>query len=330
MSAALRILAAGPGVTVQDAGRRGFLRYGVTAAGPMDEWSLRIANRAAGAREGAAALEISVGGIEATAEGAPLRLALAGGAFRVTLDGATLPPACLFTLQPGGRLVVRPGARGAWAYLAFGGALDLAPTLGSLSMHARSGLAGAGVRAGDLLPVCGAQPGPAHPLALGVAPPSDAPIRAMAGPQDDYFDATALALFFDSEWVVAPRSDRMAYALAGPRISHAKGFNIVSDGVTFGAIQIPGEGLPLVLMADRAPTGGYPKIACVIAADLGRIAQLRPGERLRFRRVTADEAVAALRVALEGVDAAARPPGAISTEALLNANLISGVTSGRA
>lgn len=329
MSAALRILAAGPGVTLQDAGRRGFLRYGVTAAGPMDEWSFRIANRAAGAREGAAALEISVGGIEATAEGAPLRLALAGGAFRATLDGAALPQACIFTLQPGGRLALRAGARGAWAYLAFGDALDLAPTLGSLAMHARSGLGGAGIRAGDLLPVAGARPGPAHPLALSAQPSSEAPVRAVAGPQDDYFDPAAQALFFDSEWVVAPRSDRMAYALAGPRIGHAKGFNIVSDGVTFGAIQIPGEGRPLVMMADRAPTGGYPKIANVIAADLGRLAQLRPGERLRFRRVEVGEAVTALRAALEGVEAAARPQGAVSTEALLNANLISGVTAGR-
>ncbi len=328
MSAGLRILAAGPGVTVQDAGRRGYLRYGVTAAGPMDEWSFRIANRAAGAREGAAALEISVGGIEATAQGAPLRLALVGGEFNARLDGVALPTACVFSLHPGDRLVVRAGPRGAWAYLAFGGALALPSTLGSLSMHARSGLGGTGVRAGDVLPLADAQPGPSHPLALRGAPPSSAPIRAIPGPQDDYFDVAALAAFFDSAWTVAARSDRMAYALTGPRIAHAKGFNIVSDGVAFGAIQIAGERQPLVLMADRAPTGGYPKIANVVAADLGRLAQMRPGETVRFRRASVAEAVAALRVAHEAVAAGAHPSAALSMDALLNANLISGVTRG--
>lgn len=331
MTARLLIRAAGPGVTVQDAGRFCYSRFGVTPAGPMDPYAFHTATRAVGA---SSALEISLGGVELSTEGATIPVAIAGGSFDVRLEGARAPGAGLFPLEPGARLSIRAGAAGAWCYAAVGGRLDLPEALGSLSTHARSGIGPKPLAAGDSLAVVEVGVAPQTPLALPapwlLARPG--PIRVMPGPQQDYFPPEALAAFLSAEWRVGARSDRMAYALEGPRLSHSKGHDIVSDGAAMGAVQVPGSGAPFVLMADRQPTGGYPKIATVISADLGRMAQLRPGEGLRFTAVTWEEAVAA-RAALQkemAAGAVATPLAAeISTETLLAANLIGGVVSGR-
>ena len=338
MSAALEILAAGPGVTLQDAGRFGLMRFGVTAAGPMDPLAFATANRAAGAPAGAAAIEISLGGLELTAVGASVPLALAGGAFDIALDGMRLPPAARLTLEPGARLRVRAGAAGAWCYLALGARLALRPELGALATHARSGLGGLGggraLAAGDRLPLEALGPPGGAPAGL-VAPWLDRPgdvIRVIEGPQADYFADDQILAFCAGPWSVSPRSDRMAYILDGPRLRHARGFNIISDGIAMGAIQVPGDGQPIVLMADRQVTGGYTKIATVIGADLGRLAQLRPGARFRFATVPLKDAVAARRAEQAALAAplAIEPVirTALSPELLLGVNLIDGVTSG--
>lgn len=331
MSARLLVRAAGPGVTVQDAGRFGYSRFGVTPAGPMDPAAFLTATRAVAAT---AALEISLGGAELTAEGATLAVALAGGDFDIRLDGARLPPACLLPLAPGARLTVRAGAAGAWCYAALGGRLDLAPALGSMATHARSGIGPKPLAAGDMLPIAAVAAAPQDPqrLAAPWLARAAGPVRVMLGPQDDYFPPESLDAFLSATWRIALRSDRMAYALEGPPLTHSRGHDIVSDGAAMGAVQVPGSGLPFVLMADRQPTGGYPKIATVIGADLGRVAQLRPGDALRFRAVGWDEAVAA-RAALKKEMAAGAiltPLAAeLSTEGLLSANLIGGVVSAR-
>jgi biotin-dependent carboxylase-like uncharacterized protein len=333
---ALLVRNAGPGVTIQDAGRLGWLRFGVTAAGPMDPLAFATANRAVGNPPGAAAIEVSMGGVELTAEGAPLLLAIAGGAFAIGLDGRPLPPAVLLPLAPGTVLSIRAGAAGAWCYVAVAGRLDLAPVLGSLSTHARSGLGGLGrgLAAGARLPVAeaGAAAGPVLALAAPWLDRPDGPIRVLPGPQDDYFSADQMAAFLDGPWTVSGRSDRMAYLLSGPTLAHAKGFNIVSDGIAMGGIQVPGDGQPIVLMADRQPTGGYPKIATVIGVDQGRLAQLRPGAGIRFASVSHDQAVAARRAeqaALAG-GIASRPlvRSEFPSDFLLGVNLVDGVTAG--
>jgi allophanate hydrolase subunit 2 len=156
MSAALTIIAAGPGVTLQDAGRHGYLRYGVTAAGPMDRLAMATANLAVGAPEGATAIEVSLGGIELTADGATLPVAVAGGNFDIALEGQRLPSAVRLALVPGVRLRIRAGTDGAWCYVAVGGRIDVAPMLGSNATHTRSslgGIDGRAVAAGDVLPV---------------------------------------------------------------------------------------------------------------------------------------------------------------------------------
>lgn len=332
MTAALRIRAAGPGVTLQDAGRRGLLRFGVTPAGPMDAGAFAAATLAVGAPE-AAAIEVSLGGVELEAEGASIGLAIAGGVFDARLDGRPLPSACILRLAPGARLRLRAGPSGAWCYVAIFGRVDLASALGSLATHVRSGLGGLHgrcLRAGDILPIADLREPPADPMAL------DAPwlarlntaLRVMLGPQDDYFTRQTIDALLSADWLLSPRSDRMAYRLDGPRLEHARGHDIVSDGVAFGAIQVPGDGAPLALMADRQPTGGYPKIAHVIGADLSALAQTRPGETLRFRQVSWEEAVAARRALAEAIAAGPRlARGELSSEALLSANLIGGAVS---
>jgi acetyl-CoA carboxylase carboxyltransferase component len=201
-------------------------------------------------------------------------------------------------LEPGAILRITAGATGAWCYLAVAGDMRVPPMLGSTASHTRSGFGGLDGRAlasGDRLGIAAPRLMDAGVLA---APWLDRPgevIRVLLGPQDDYFAGEQVASFLDGPWVLSARGDRMAYFLEGPRLEHAQGFNIVSDGIAMGAIQVPGEGQPIILMADRQPTGGYPKIATVIGPDLGRLAQLRAGARLRFQAVTIEQAVAARR-----------------------------------
>ena len=153
--------------------------------------------------------------------------------------------------------------------------------------------------AGDVMPL--SEPRTLEPKLANIEAPwlarDGTTVHVVLGPQDDYFAKTTIDTFLAGPWTISPRSDRMAYLLDGPALTHAKGFNIVSDGIAFGAIQVPGDGKPVVLMADRQPTGGYPKIANVIGADLGKIAQLRPGARISFASVAIEEAVAARRAA---------------------------------
>ena len=329
MRAGLLIRAAGPGVTIQDAGRFGYGRFGVTPAGPMDSAAYQTATAAAGA---SAAIEISLGGLTLESVDAPLAVAIAGGGFDIRLDGRRLPSACLLPLPPGAPLTIRAGDWGGWCYLAIGGRFDLPPTLGALATHARAGLGPKPLAAGDRLTLIEPAPAPAEICSL-LAPwltPDAAPIRVMPGPQDDYFSGETLAQFLATPWRLDVRSDRMAYALAGPPVVHARGHDIVSDGAAMGAIQIPGSGAPFVLMADRQPTGGYPKIATVIGADLGRLAQKRPGETIHFQATThaaAVEARRALFAALAQGPQRVALTADLTAEALLAGNLVGGVIS---
>ncbi|MFN0116638.1 MAG: biotin-dependent carboxyltransferase family protein [Paracoccaceae bacterium] len=299
---ALAILRAGPATSVQDAGRQGFLRYGVTPAGPMDWIAHRTANILAGNPSGGAAIEIGPGGLIVTAEGGPLSLGISAGGFRVSRDGSALPTRAAVTLAPGSRLEIAPGRSRLWAYLSPAGGFAVAPVMGSFATHQHSGIGpfgGGWIASGMVLPVATpARAGAGEAGLFDPDPPAEGPIRFIPGPQDDYFTADALALFASQTYRVAARSDRMAFRLAGPSLAHAKGHDIVSDGIAMGAIQVPGDGLPLILMADRQPTGGYPKLGTVIRADLPRLAQTRPGEALRFAPVPVAEAVAALRAAI--------------------------------
>jgi 5-oxoprolinase (ATP-hydrolysing) subunit C len=279
----------------------GWLRYGVTPAGPMDWIAHATANLLAGNAADGAAIEIGPGGIEVTATDGPLRLGIAAQGFSVRRGSNLLPSRVALTLHPGEALGIQPGSEGQWAYLTLTGGFAEPPVMGSLSTHLRSGIgpfAGHAIRAGQIIEAA-AMAGTAAPDMALITPPSARTdsIRFVPGPQNDHFSPETFAAFCAATYTLSPRSDRMGYRLTGPVLSHLSGHDIVSDGIAFGAIQVPGNGQPIVLMADRQPTGGYPKIGTVIRADLPRLAQSRPGQSLRFVPVTVDEAVAALRAA---------------------------------
>ncbi len=311
MPGMLRILRAGLGATIQDGGRFGLRRYGITPAGPMDWRAFRTANLALGNHaDKAAALEVSVGGIEIFCQTTmPVGVAFCGGGFCWRRDGRDAGGAARLVLRPGETLAARPGKRGVFAYLAVSGGLATPLDLGSRATHTRSavgGLDGRMLRDGDCLPLFarGWPFGEAR-IAAPWLEPDAAPLRVVLGPQDDYFATEALTAFFGSEFRLTA-ADRMAYRLDGPEIAHQCGFNIVSDGIAPGAIQIAGDRKPLILMADHPPTGGYPKLGHVIRADIGRLAQLRPGETCSFVPIGAEEARLALLACESEVAATAR------------------------
>lgn len=296
----LHILRAGPASTVQDAGRYGYLRYGVTPAGPMDWIAHQTANLLAGNSPHDPAIEIGPGGLSVSARDGVLRLGLSARGFRVRRNGSDLPTQVAITLSPGTRLDIEPGPSHLWAYLAVAGGFDEPAMMGSHATHLRSGIGPFGGQAlftGQLMPATRGNESAEFGL-WSNADPTPGPIRFIPGPQDDYFPPQTLADFAAATYRVATRSDRMAYRLSGPGLTHAKGHDIVSDGIAFGAIQVPGDGMPLVLMADRQPTGGYPKLGTVIRADLARLAQLRAGQPLQFAPVSVEDAVTALRAAI--------------------------------
>ncbi len=324
---------AGPATSVQDAGRAGALRFGLSSAGAMDRFALAAANALVGQAPDAAAIEIGPLAARFSAADGPVRLALFGAAREANVGGRPVAFARSFVLRPGETLALRPARGGTFTYLAVEGGIAGKPVYGSLSVHARAGLGSPIARAlaaGDSLDLAAATRRGEVRLAAPAA--AEGPIRVVLGPQDDYFDAAAIELFLGSDWRVAPASDRMGYRLQGPRIAAAKGHNIVSDGIANGQIQIPGSGEPLVLLADRGTTGGYPKIAGIITADLGRFAQIPPGGLCRFAAVDIDAAQAATRAWRAALDALPGRVEAIagdlpSSEALLDANLAGGAVS---
>lgn len=330
MSGALHLRRAGPWVTLQDLGRPGLQRYGVSESGAMDPVSLVAANRLVGNPDGAAALEIGLLGAELEVEGGPLTLAVAGPGVTLAIDGRAVEANRGHTLQAGAVLTVRL-AGAAYTYLTVHGGFDRAPALGSRSFHARSGIGGPPLAQGDALPVLGGR----HPemRLVGGLPHDDAadrPIRLVPGPQDDFFEDAAWEVLLGAGWRIGARSDRMGIRLDGPAIPHGpRGYNIVSDGIAPGSVQVPGNGQPIVLGADRQTTGGYPKIGVVARADLFRFVQTPPGGGVRFETMTVERAVAALAGLRQRIAELRLEPAVddLASERLLSLNLIDGVVA---
>ncbi len=298
--AALRVIKPGMLTTIQDAGRWGFQSRGVPVAGPMDPVSHRMANALVGNDRHAATLEVTLLGPELEFEDERL-VAVAGADFELWLEGRPAPSHAPFIVSAGARL--RFGARGlgARAYLAVSGGISVPLTLGSRSTHlvsAMGGIGGRRLKAGDRLPLgdpAGVQ-GPALAPQTSIVPLPDghARIRVLAGPQADYFTSDALDVLQSAPYVVGHNSDRMGFRLDGPRLTHARGADIISDATPLGVLQVPASGQPILLMADRQTTGGYPKIATVISADIAVAGQLGPADRISFIVCTPLEAMAAL------------------------------------
>ncbi len=333
MAGLIEVLDGGLGTTLQDGGRPGYRRYGIALSGALDPVWLACANALAGNPPGAAALELRLAGPRLRIARGRVRVALAGIADIAVSGRLTFSPWQSLTLEEGEEL--RIGAvRGGIAYLAVAGGVDTPPLLGSRATHLRAGLGGLDGRAlaaGDRLPV-GAQDLEGGERRQAAFLHDRGPIRLLAGPQDDHFTPEALRALTGEEFAVSRDADRMGLRLEGPPLLHDARFGdeIISDGVAPGALQVPPDGRPILLLADCQTVGGYPKIATAIRADLPRLAHLVPGARLRFALVARDEAAAALRAQqarlaawIEGI-APYSPPGGIDEAALYSANLISG------
>ena len=317
----------------QDGGRPGYRHLGVPLSGALDvEW-LAIANALVGNPPATVALEIRLRGPRLRAT-RPLVLALAGefsariedaaGQSRAAGNWRSLALAENEILDCG---ILKSGI----GYLAVRGGFDLPPVLGSRSTYARAGLGGIegrAIKSGDCLKVgTGAPP---IPLRLPQAPRlANGPLRVIAGPQRDYFADAAWAAFITTEFTVSREADRMGLRLDGPRLDHTRGSDIISDAVTPGAIQVPGDGRPIVLLADCQTVGGYPKIATVIGADLPRLGHALPGQTLRFVEVSLEQALAARREAAailaESISSMVPERAGFDLDALYAANLIDGV-----
>lgn len=341
MTAALRILQPGLHTTLQDLGRFGSQRLGIPVSGALDAVALRVANVLVGNPGGTAGLEMAALGPSFEVVAASVRIALAGGGAGLSVEGADglrreIPALRSVRLVRGDRVKVGAIGKSAAAYLAVAGGFAVSPFLGSCSTYVRGGFGGwqgRALQAGDLLPLASDEAGSAPDVELDgfdLGPARTA--RVVLGPQDDYFCEAAKAAFLGGPYLVTRDADRMGLRLEGTRLEHAKGYNITSDGIAPGSIQVPGSCQPIVLLADRQTTGGYPKIATVISADLAAVGRLRPGMSLSFQAVTIREAQ---RLRREQEAALARLPQRLTPvrpdgpdlDRLLDANLISGVVN---
>jgi biotin-dependent carboxylase-like uncharacterized protein len=292
----LAISSMGPASSVQDGGRFGAQRYGLTPSGAMDRLGLATANCLAGNTLFAPAIEIGPYGAGLTARDGAVRVALSGAPRSADIAGRAVAWDTSTTIADGETLKLGMSRGGSFSYLAIEGGIKGEPMFGSLSVNARVGLGSPYPRplqAGDELGVAAASAGPERRIDLPAT--AAGPIRVVLGPQNDEFGDDAISLFLDSEWKISATSDRMGYRLEGPVIKHQHGHNIVSDGTVNGSIQVPGNGQPIVLMSDRGTSGGYPKIAAVITSDFGRFAQVPAGSAFRFKAVSMEEAQAEAR-----------------------------------
>jgi biotin-dependent carboxylase-like uncharacterized protein len=318
----LHVLAPGLLTTVQDAGRTGLRHLGVGSAGALDPFSYRAANLLVGNRRGEAALEITLVGPTLRFDFAA-RIALTGAECEAFVDDVPIPGLRRVDLPAGATLRIGPCRRGARAYLAVAGGIDVAPVLGSRATDLRAGFggfAGRALRSGDVLPL--------DPLSdtgsasLGIAsrwidprPTLDLSRDAVAQVLPGRDELSRPDALFDSRWCIAAASDRQVLRLEGPSLALAQPRECTSEPLVPGTIQLPPEGQPLLLLADAQTVGGYPVIGIVASADLARLAQCRPGESLHLRRGDRDAAFVALRAREEhlariGIALDAAPPGA--------------------
>jgi len=294
----IEVLRPGLLTTVQDRGRFGYQKFGVPVSGGVDEIALRAANVLVGNTQGAAALEV-------TALGPRLRflaetvVALTGAEVEGDIGGRAIPWCKSFQVRAGQILDVRACTRGLRTYLAIAGGLDVPVLLGSRStclvanfggFHGRPLATGDVLGAGPPSAPLGDLAGREVPEAWRARHGSPVLLRVVLGPQVDAFTEEGRRTFLGSTYQISPNADRMGYRLDGPVIAHQGSADILSDWVPLGGVQVPGDGKPIILLADRQTTGGYPKIATVIKPDISLVAQLRPGEMLAFRAVGVAEA----------------------------------------
>jgi antagonist of KipI len=293
----LTVIRGGMLTTVQDLGRWGHQHVGVPVAGPMDWYSHRLANRLVGNPDESAALEITLHGPDLRTD-ADIVCSITGGNFDAAISNVSIQPNTAFLLPRGQTLRIRGRSRGARGSVGIRGGIDVPRVLGSsaTSLISRMGpFGGRALSVGDVLHV-GSDDGPGHPPGRPLRlPDGGARLRVIRGPHESRFAAEAVSAFYGTRFSITAESNRMGYRLDGAVLARADAAEMLSDATPVGSVQVPLSGLPILLMADRQTTGGYPKIATVITADLPLAGQLLPGDWIEFVPCTRDAAVDALR-----------------------------------
>ncbi|MEW6366588.1 MAG: biotin-dependent carboxyltransferase family protein [Acidobacteriota bacterium] len=310
MNSGIRVIAPGFLSTVQDLGRHGLAHLGVSPAGAADSTALRLGNLLVGNSANAPAVEMTLlgGTFEFEADSV---IAITGADFGPTVDGQAVPAWTSLLVRRGQRIQLGPTRAGARAYLCIRGGIRVPLVLGSASTHLQTRLGGhdgRALRKGDMIEL-GDPPGSREfrPVRLrpSLIPGASGPLRATRGPQWEQFTKVADELFFSSAFKVLEDSNRVGLRLGGPTLERRAQGDMLTEGVSAGAVQVPDNRQPILLFVERPTTGGYPKIANVISADLSRVGQLRPRDEVRFAQVSIAEAVELLRAqeALIGPDA---------------------------
>jgi len=293
----IEITRAGPLATVQDAGRHGHFADGISASGPMDARGFARAGDLA-ATSATAGLEITMAGIAFTYTGEALKAGFSGGLFTLAINGQAKPWDAAHSLADGDKVEIKPGPLGNYGYIRFAAELDVPKVIGSRATNLIVGLGGfegRALRKGDALALIPAKPRKPQPASPPAA--NEGPIRFIWGIDADQFDRKTLNAFTASSFTISTKLDRMGVRLTDGQgvFSTARILSLVSDAIVPGDIQILGDGTPIILMRDHQPTGGYPRIATLISADLDRFAQLRPGTHVQFAPVTVPHAQALLK-----------------------------------
>lgn len=292
-TAAFMVRQAGPHVSVQDAGRPGRMRVGVPASGPMDRTSFAIANAAIGNPAGAAGIEISMGGLTLECIEGQVTLAIAGGGFQVDIDQDSFGSWSIATVRAGSKVSVKPGPWGSWTYLCFAGRLRTERWLGSAATHSQSGFGGGHIRAGQQLTIDDAEVRPDRcgeiPCPVFSRPRTS--LRVVLGPQERFFTDDTTHILFAAPYTLTSAYDRMGVRLAGPSLRPSAKLDMPSEAIVRGSVQVAGDGMPTVLLADHQTTGGYPKIATVISGDTDGLVQLRSRSQAIFERTSPEDAI---------------------------------------
>lgn len=334
---ALRVVSAGFAPTLQDFGRPQVQNLGVPPSGALDATALRIANALVGNPSDTAAIELRVMGPTLEVASDAVRVALVGTSAALEILGerrVEAPPHQSIRLTRGRRFRIGGLSDTGVAYLAIEGGFAIEPVYDSLSTYVRArigGVEGRALRDGDALPLRleQAEERAERRCADQSWRRENGPIRVIPGPQDDYFTTDSLEAFFSGEYTVTREADRMGMRLDGPILQHSRGHDIVSDGIVTGAIQVPGNGRPIVLLADHQTTGGYPKLGAVISADVPRLGRMTPGDALRFAAVSVEQAEAARRALEDRTARVIKRFGSaepwLDEDALYGRNLVSGI-----
>lgn len=317
----VKILKPGLLSTIQDLGRFGSQKYGVIVGGAMDSLSVRIANILVGNEEGEATIEITMFGTELEMLEETI-LAITGGNLNPVIDGKNVPMWRPILIQKGQVLKFTAPSSGSRAYISLSGGIEVPEVMGSKSTHAHAkigGHKGRELQKGDILS-CGeiTERGEifmkqlkeenvpfewfADYSAFYISPEPNK-IRILKGSEFDYFDEASQKIFFKHPYKLTINANRMGYQLEGSKLALTKQFELLSEGVTYGTVQVPSNGQPIILMAERQTTGGYPKIGQVATVDLPRLAQLQPRDEIEFEMITINEAEKLLMKQEENIEA---------------------------